>query len=214
MRGEYRINTGFAIGKIHYFVPLKPKRFMKRWVPLVFLFALFSCSVKNYPLKGEYPATPMVFNSENSFDKTWDKLVDVFAQKGLSIKIIDKSSGLIISTNSKMPATPENIQTLKPINSNAYIVVPSYKMNGRMYPISGMNVLYPGTKNEKRIYNDVLGEWNVRIKPNGSGSTINVNITNVTYYTYNYATKSTSLSLLNDYRSTGVFEKILADLVK
>jgi hypothetical protein len=182
---------------------------MKRFAPLLLLVLLASCDPKIYPIKGTYPATPMVFNSDNSFEKSWDKLVDIFAQKGLTIKIIDKSSGLIISSNSRMPATPEDSKG-NPKNPNAYIVVPSVKSNNQIKPISGSNQ-GPYTSKSKVIYYPVYGEWNVRIKPNGNGSTINVNITNVTYEVPGATNRYTSL---RDYRSTGVFEKELADLIK
>ena len=66
------------------------------------LFIVGCVSTKVIPIKGTYPETPIVISSTKSFDQAWDRLVDIFAQKGLSIKIIDRSSGLIISTKSEL----------------------------------------------------------------------------------------------------------------
>jgi hypothetical protein len=185
---------------------------MKAFVVLLMVFVFTSCTSKIIPIKGNYPQTPMVFQSENSFEKTWDKLVDVFAQKGLAIKIIDKSSGLIISTNSQMLATPEDSKG-NPKDPEAFIVVPSVKISGEIKPISGSNQGAYTAKSKIR-FNPVYGEWNVRVKPNGTGSTINVNITNVTYELPVTSKYSDRTVILSDYRSTGVFEKILADLIR
>jgi hypothetical protein len=185
---------------------------MKKLASICFLVLFASCAAKIIPLKGNYPQTPIIFKSENSFEKTWDKLIDVFAQKGLAIKIIDRSSGLIISTNSEMAATPEDSKG-NPKNPNAFIAVPSIKSNNQIKPLSGSNQgAY--TAKSKIVYYPVYGEWNVRVKPDGAGSLINVNITNVTYVIYG-GTKGTDHFLpLKGYKSTGVFEKDLADLIK
>ena len=88
---------------------------------LVITTLLSSCApTKIIQLQGQYPSTPMIFNSEKSFDKVWDNLVDVFAQKGLSIKIIDRSSGLIISGKAILSATMED-KNGKPKNPEAFI---------------------------------------------------------------------------------------------
>jgi hypothetical protein len=183
---------------------------MKRLILIVLIFA--SCSVKNYPLKGTYPSTPMVFTSSNSFETTWDKLVDVFAQKGLTIKLIDKSSGLIVSANSSMPASAEDVNG-NLIDPTAFIAVPSWKFAGKRQAVSGQIFTGYG-KNQKTRFNDVFGEWNVRVKPTANGSTINVNITNVNYSQYDAKTKRDILHPLSEYHTTGVFEKELADLIR
>ena len=178
----------------------------------VFIALLSSCSQKIIPPVGSYPTTPIIITSENSFDKSWDKLIDIFAQKGLSIKLIDRSSGLLVSNKTALIASMENKNGI-PINPSAYIIVPSITRNGRKEPISGTNA-GPYATEKKIIANDVFGEWNVRIKANGTGSTINVNINNITYDTYNSAAKMTVSSPLSFYKSTGVFEEIISTLIK
>jgi hypothetical protein len=60
----------------------------------------------------------------------------------------------------------------------------------------------------------VYGEWNVRIKPNGNGCTINVNVLNVSYETYNTVLKTNTEASLFSFKSTGIFEQGFADLIK
>ena len=75
---------------------------------LFFVASCASTKINVIPLKGTYPVTPIQITTEKKFDEVWEKLVDVFAQKGLSIKIIDRSSGLIVSDRSLLTATVEN----------------------------------------------------------------------------------------------------------
>jgi hypothetical protein len=186
---------------------------MTKLLPITIVFILLSCAPAKYIYpKGSYPTTPMEFASSKTFDEAWDRLVDVFAQKGLAIKIIDRSSGLIVSERSALPATIED-KFGKPINPDAFVVVPKFKNAGtnREEPISGTST---GVYAKKMIPNDVYGEWNVRIKKTATGSLINVNITNVTYNVFVNMTKTYDKRTLSEFKSTGVFENLLANLIK
>lgn len=182
----------------------------------VCLIILVSCNTsKMIPLSGQYPATPMLFTSEKPFDKTWDNLVDLFAQRGLAIKLIDRSSGLIISDRSKLTVTMED-KNGRVIFPDAYIVAPSHIVNGKRIPLYVASVgAYSTAKQVSSLIDYAYGDWNVRIKPNPSGgSTINVNITSIVYETYDYKLKANVSSPVSDIRSTGVFEKQLAEAIK
>jgi hypothetical protein len=186
---------------------------MTKLTILLFAIGLHSCApVKSIAPKGSYPPTPMEFKSEKIFDEVWDNLVDVFAQQGLAIKIIDRSSGLIISEKSKLTATIED-KFGKPLDPTAYVVVPKFRNvnSNRDEPISGT---LSGVYAKKMIPLPVFGEWNVRVKKSGNGSTINVNITNVSYDVYMNATKTYNSRGLQDYKSTGIFENALANHIK
>ena len=122
----------------------------KLFVILISLF-LISCSSKLIPLKGSYAEPPYQITSSKNFQQVWDNLVDLFAQKGLSIKIIDKSSGLITSDRSILKTTIEKKDgSLQ--NPEAFIVLPQ--------------IYEPGPNRYVPLANgsDVVGEWNVRIK--------------------------------------------------
>lgn len=175
------------------------------------ILALQSCAVKEIPVKGTYPSTPMVFSSTQSFDKVWDNLVDLFAQKGFSIKIIDRSSGLIVSQRSLLTATMED-KNGKPVDPSAIIVVPSIKLNGRIVPVTGTSVGPYATEKQIKAL-PVYGDWNVRVKSTATGSTINVNITNVIYENI-LSTKVLIPISISGYKSTGIFEKELSEIIK
>lgn len=181
------------------------------FISVIFLSSCFT--LKIMPLTQTYPFTPMIFTSDKPFDKAWDNLVDVFAQKGLSIRIIDKSSGLIISSRSLLSVTTES-KTGGLTDPSAYIAVPYYLTNKNRIPITNPYVgPYVNMKTFK--INPVYGDWNVRIKPNASGgSTINVNITDIYYDYIDQHQKEIKNTPLKFYRSTGIFEKDLSDLVK
>ena len=182
---------------------------MKTLVIVCISVLLCNCAAKIIPLKGDYPQTPIVTSTTNSFENVWDKLIDLFAQSGFSIKIIDRSSGLIIS-NGLLETTYENKEG-KVADSTAFVAVPSSKDHGnnRITPISGYS-LHP--KTGKVIADDVFGEWNVRIKKTATGCDINVNLVNLYYETL--ISKITTKTTLLNFKSTGVFEKKVADLIK
>lgn len=168
---------------------------------LISTLFLLGCGSKVIPLKGKYLEPPYQIQTSKSFAQVWDNLIDIFAQKGLSIKIIDKSSGLITSDRSLLSTTIEKKDgSLE--NPEAYIVVPQIYMPGPMKytPITNSS--------------DVVGEWNVRIKEVNGETLINVNIVNVQYSYYDSSTKLTKQANLTNYKSTGVFEKFITDLIK
>lgn len=184
---------------------------MRKFLIIVLLFSSCASSKLIIP-QGNYPVTPLVFSSEKPFEKVWDNLIDVFAQKGLSVRIIDKSSGLIISGKSELEATIED-KSNNLVNPNAYIVIPYFMQFNKRIPITNPNAGAYSTKEQLKA-NPVYGDWNVRIKQTGTGSTINVNITNISYDYYDSKTKQTLNKGINVYKSTGVFEKQLVDLIK
>lgn len=174
------------------------------------LFFFTGCmSTKLIPIKGTYPETPIIINSTKTFDQAWDKLIDIFAQKGLSIKIIDRSSGLIISTKSELTTTAEDVNGI-PFDKTAFIVVPTVVQFGKKVPVTGTS---SGAYAVAKIAYPAYGDWNVRIKSNGTGCTINVNINNISYNAYDATAKAYKDINLYTYKTTGVFENLLADLI-
>ena len=161
------------------------------------VLVLTSCAVKIYPLKGKYQDGPFMQVSNNPIDTVWDKLIDLFATKGLPIKIIDKSSGLIISDKAALLATNED-KNNKLENPGAGVVLE------KVYNPGTRTFIKPGT---------VVGEWNVRIKANANGgTTINVNLVNLKdVYT---DLKGFTNERVSKAISTGVFEKVIFDYIK
>jgi hypothetical protein len=142
-----------------------------------------------------------MMTTSSQFEKVWDKLIDLFAQKGLPIRIIDKSSGLITSDRALLPTTVET-KDGKLKDPLAFIVV--------------SQIYDPGTRKYSPIsrYADVSGEWNVRVKQTDGQTTINVNIVNVKYQSWDAFHKVNRDVMLTEYQSTGVFEKLIAEAIK
>lgn len=181
---------------------------MKKMVfVFIILFQTVGCVPKIYPLKGIYPDKPFEGISSSPKEKVWDRVIDFFSQNGLSIRIIDKSSGLIISGATVLSATNEdNFGML--LNKKASVVY---------------NQIYdPGTRKIMKP-TSVAGEWNVRIKDSEGGKTIiNVNLVNVVCYVGTTSgvvvNMSQSGNAMNNSKftakSTGVFEKNIFDIIK
>lgn len=172
---------------------------MHKIFSLFLILSLVCCSPKIIPLKGSYPSTPIIEYSDNSVDKVWDKIIDFFAQNGLSIKIIDRSSGLIISESSELTWTFEDKKGNQ-IKPGRWVAIPM--------------VIAPGADKATSPYK-VLGEWNVRIKSAGDKTSINVNLVNIRarFATYSMADRDPVYTRV-DGRSTGVFEKQMFEIFK
>jgi hypothetical protein len=177
---------------------------MKLLFLLLLSFILFSCIATNVPkpipIKGTYGGLKII-ETQAQVDSVWDRLIDMFAQKGLSIKIIDRSSGLIISERTILPSTIE-------LNSGALKDPLAFAITPKIYDRY--------TKKNTPLHSMLTGEWNVRIKKNGSGTTINVNVVNIEGNGYALAAGTTYARNVTCYecKSTGVFEQIISDIIK
>lgn len=58
----------------------------------------------------------------------------------------------------------------------------------------------------------ITGVWNVRLKENGSGTSINVNLTNLDPVLGTNANPKDEIAMAS--RSTGVFEKIIYEIIR
>ena len=161
--------------------------------------AISGCTVTKATLKGKYQDTPYQIETTKSFEETWSKLIDLFAQKGLSIKIIDKSSGLITSEKTSFQSSYTYEDAIgKPVNPNAFVVVAKTSYMGAVYPPSS-----------------ITGEWNVRIKQGEGKTLINVNLVNLNGQYVMAATRYGGQTTGEiDAKSTGVFEKLIADQIR
>lgn len=170
--------------------------------PLLFIaiisITLFSCLAgKNFPIVGNYDSQTK-FESQKSFDEVWSNIIDLFAEKGIAIKVIDRSSGLIASekTDFLTRYSFEEAGVLK--KKGAWIVLSSIKAGGMEIKPQVVNA-----------------EWNIRIKKSSSGTIVNVNLVNIQASTYSppgqYVAEHTYVF---DGKSTGVFEKMIFDIIK
>lgn len=166
------------------------------------LTAIFSngCTPQLAPLKGNYSDKPFEIISDKPVDIVWGNVIDLFATKGLSIKLIDKASGLIVSEKTSFASnyTFEDIYG-KLQNPNAWVVLAKISYGG-----SDMSP------------DKITGEWNIRIKTASDGKTlINVNLTNIEGSKYIAPSQYTAAQNLTFHgKSTGKFEEVISNLVK
>ena len=158
---------------------------------IVILFS--SCSV-GYKLTGNYPITGQSALVDKSFEEVWSKTIDYFAQNGVPISTIDKSSGLIISSKMGLTNSYSREHNGELLNPKAYVVIPTVR--------GGFgNVLEPTAAITGSW--DMIGDFNVRIKTADSNKTsVSVNLLNLNcFYSAGRSTIKIPIS------STGVFEK-------
>jgi hypothetical protein len=154
-------------------------------------------SVKTIPLKGTYSNGNFEKTTSMSKDAVWENIIEFFAKNGLPIKLIDRSSGLIISNESYLTWTFENSKGQLQ-NPQAWVVLAKQINPNNKTPIK---------------YQVVTGEWNVRIKSTPANETlINVNLVNVKY-TSMFTTTATQF-IPGMFQSTGVFENRIYDTIK
>lgn len=170
-----------------------------------YLFIAIASSTPNYALKGQYRNSPYKELTSTEFDVVWSRAIDILAETGASIKIIDKSSGIIISEkysfiNSYSYENPGGSL----INPNALVV------------LSELKDAFGKTINP----NEIFGEFNIRIKSTDSGTLINVNIVNLnakhTYYSSNGSKieRHWQENGMLTIKSTGLFERRLIGKLK
>lgn len=172
---------------------------MKKLIPIVTVF-LTGCVATMIPLKGTYPDKPFEVISNKSVDSVWSSVIDLFATKGLSIKVIDKSSGLIVSEKTSF------------INNYTF-----ENNSGKLEKPAAWIVLAKTTNPMGGFYvpQKVLGEWNVRVKSNGNKTVINVNLTNIDASSYFAPSQySAGGTFVFQGKSTGQFESMIADAIK
>lgn len=73
---------------------------MRRLLAVLPLIAVAACTAGPSIAPVVRPATPVAA----SFGKTWDAVVDVFAERNLPIRTLDRSSGLIVPNALLIPA--------------------------------------------------------------------------------------------------------------
>jgi len=171
---------------------------------LLIAAVMTGCATATYtkltPLKGRYVEEPPIAYSTKSFDEVWDNVVDVVAQLGFPIKLLDRTNGLLVCEETSL----SNTYTLedkegKLINPNAFIVVP------RPGNVQGNSIFQFG----------ITGVANVRIRAEKGRTKINVNLGNIDPESIGTWVKDEDeYNFYHGIRSTGRFEDIIIDLVR
>lgn len=178
---------------------------MKKFLLLLIMGGfLTSCNLYNYktiPLKGDYYKPPFVVESKNNFEATWSRLVDLFAQNNFSIRIIDKSSGLIVLNRADLTnAYTAELANGKTVTNDKYVVV-SRCYNSHMDAFAKVDHL--------------AVDWNVRVKSDNDKVFVNINMVNTIVERVVYVDKRPyKLCPDAEVRSTGLLEKQIAAVIK
>lgn len=172
---------------------------MKYIIIPVLCLILFSCTTRLIPLRGKYPQPPFEITTTQQYEQMWNKVVDVFTERNIPIKIIDKSSGLIVSDKISMGTTVENRNGV-PVSDKAFIVVPGYYDPATRKNISAFPL------------DNYSGSISVRVKTKENNVTVSVSISGVTAQSY-MSGKMQNGDITN-FKSTGKFEQSFFDLLK
>lgn len=180
------------------------KKVYQAVIAIGIIWGLSSCAAPQlmvHSLTGSYQEAPTVISSSRSFDKVWDTTIDYFAQKGISISTIDRSSGLLIARKRFASDNWSYEEAGRPKNPIAFVVVSSC---GYMVGYSSQD-FHPDY---------IEGEWNVRIKQEGDRTLINVNLYNLVVQGKPNIINGAQYAnpCLYQAKSTGVFEKGLAQV--
>jgi hypothetical protein len=172
--------------------------FLVLLVALVSKGCITSANVVYTPLKGKYLEEPYVLVSDRSYTEVWDSVIDVLAEKGFPIKLLDKENGLVVCERSSLILnyTFED-KNGKVENMDAFVVLPNIS-NGTFSRI---------------LPTELSGVANIRIRKIGVSKTrINVNLNNFDILTD--ASFGESTKFWHAIRSTGLFEYRVAELIK
>lgn len=158
------------------------------------------CVIPSPTIKSTYQEGPYVITSDNSIVTVWSKIIDLFAETGYGIKTMDKASGFIISEECSFRQTytreNENGQLIKP---TAFVVIGSYHT----------------FEDESQVPQVMSAQWNIRIKEEDGKTIIAVNLVNIKCsYSWPPNQYSKGEIIYFPIKSTGVFEKFIADRVK
>jgi hypothetical protein len=170
-----------------------------KYITALFLLALLSgcAQQKVIGLRGNYSRSPYELTTTSKFNDVWNRLIDLFAKKGIGVKLLDRSSGFIVAQNIQAPVTHEKKDGTV-ANASAFIITSKYYDPGsrKYYYINLANI-----------------EWNIHLVGFDGGTKINVNLINVDKIGFDNAILVKNPQDIKSY-STGVFEKIVTEYIK
>ena len=163
---------------------------------LIFSFFLIGCVSRVVPLRHQY--LPGIFEQVVTKPKAvvWANLLNFLSQNQIAVRVSDSATGLLKSGQTALPWSYESKGGGKLNDPEAWVAVE--------------RVIY---KNKPLTLTSIVGEWNIRVKELDAGRTyIVVNLVDLRYSTPSEPTYQPFLRASP--RSTGVFERMLADQLK
>lgn len=166
---------------------------MKRLFTALTLAIIFqSCMEGRIPLKGNYQ-NPNTFYFDQKENEVWNGLMAVLCDRGLSVKSMDKSSGVIFGDKYDFTSvsSAENSKG-QLVTKDALIVTQYVVFTGRTYVLP----------------NQITADWNIRVYPFEGKTALKINLKNIV------SKYQLSQAIFYQAESTGNFEKFIADSIK
>lgn len=174
---------------------------MKRLILLFIMGINVGCVNLGYhtvAIQNQYPKSASATTSK-TFEQAWSRAIDIMAETGMQVKILDKSSGIIVSEPYKLTSTFEDINHGNQLaNANADVVcLKEYVGNNYL----GYSV-------------NATGNFNIRIKTENNQTSITVNLTNIvsSRTTAQYTVNQQNIPI--DCVSTGVLERNILKMIE
>ncbi len=157
-------------------------------LPAVLLaLSIVGCNPELILLKGSYVAAPTEINSSKPADSVWSNLKVLFDSHGLSIKKVDKETGLVKTRKGKF----SSVYSFE--NDEGHLVEPQAWV-----------VIHKTIVNKKLWYpHDIWSLWSIRVTEAGKGTTVTISPTVTCKY---YPNPFTSMETQG--QSTGTFEEL------
>lgn len=162
---------------------------------LCFSFFFVGCVSSVIPLRHKY--IPGIYEQvfEKPKSQVWNSLLNFFSKNGVSLRLVDSSSGLLKSHQTNLPWSYESKKG---------------KLNDPRAWVAVERIIY---RNKPLVLTSIVGEWSIRLKAlNDSQTYIVVNLVNLRYNTPLEPTFQPFLRATP--RSTGVFERMIYDQLK
>ena len=177
-----------------------------RVLSIILISALvYSCTPEKIPLEGNYITSSYEIQSDKPKDEIFTKVVNYLDGISLKADRIDKETGRIfISHAESVPTIEVKPSVLK--NASAYFVCAKYRNNS-------------DPDKAKRIraeYELLYADWTISVQSINGYSVVSITASNIVYHGYSKKAyvRTTKPIPAKDSRSTGVFEKAIADAIK
>ncbi len=124
-------------------------------IAAIIIIIISGCTPDSIPLKGKYTDNPIEFTSSKTSDSLWLNLRQIFSEKGLVIKKIDREKGLIVTKKTPfISAYTQEDKDGKLVEPQAWVVLEKHF-----------------TKKKEWKPKIIRGEWLIQIGETESGVT-------------------------------------------
>lgn len=134
---------------------------------------------------------------DKPFDEVWDEVIDFFALNGIGITTIEKASGIVVANEFNFINAYCFEKDRKPEKGGKFIILAPVKY---------------GEVNLKP--EQVLADWNVRVRRVGDKTKVTVNLVNITAGTIRVGSTGLPHTVLFTAASTGVLESRILNFVQ